>query len=131
MTYSILIIEDEPTLREKLALALTETVFKVTDISDYFEALWALSESKPDLLIMDEKLPQLDKWQACYWLHQTFDIPIVLLGRDSSDEAWTRAVQAGVDFYLRMPFGNLELPARVKAILRRCKRDSGGTVQKG
>ena len=131
MIYRILIIEGEPTLRKELTSALTETIFKVTDISDYFEALWELSEFKPDLVIMDEKLPQLDKWQACYWLHQTFGIPIILLGRDSSDEAWTRAVQAGVDFYLRMPFGNLELPARVKAILRRCERDSQGTVQKG
>ncbi len=123
MIYSILIIEGESTLRGELTSALTEAIFRVADIPDYFEALWELGEFKPDLVIVDEKLSLLDGWEACYWLHQTFGIPIILLGRDSSGEAWVKAVQTGADFYLRVPFSRLELPARVKAILRRYKKD--------
>ena len=121
--YSILIVEGKPALRIELISALTGDTFKVTDTSDYFEALWQLDESEYDLVIMNVELPLIDSWEACYWLHQTFGIPIILLGRDSSGEAWARAVQAGADFYLRVPFSYLELTARVKAILRRYRKD--------
>ncbi len=110
-------------MRKKLTSALTEDVFNVADILDYFEVLRKLDEFKPDLIIMDEESPLLDGCDACYQLHQTFGIPIILLGRDSGGEAWARAVQAGADFYLRVPFSCLELAARVKAILRRYKKD--------
>ena len=120
---SILIVEDEPVLGMELTSALTEAAFKVADVSDYFEAVWRLDEFKPDLAIVSVELPLLDGWKACYWLHQTFGIPVILLGRDSSGEAWVRAVQAGAEFYLRVPFGCLELVARVKAILRRYKKN--------
>ncbi len=56
-------------------------------------------------------------------LHQTFGIPIILLDKDLGGETWVRAVQAGADFYLRMPFSYLELAARAKAIL--CRHDKG------
>ena len=120
--YSILIVEGKPALRIELISALTGDNFRVTDTSDYLEALWQLDESEHDLVIMNVELPLIDSWEACYWLHQAFGIPIILLGRDSSDEAWVRAVQAGADFYLREPFNCLELAARVKAILRRYKK---------
>ena len=120
--YSILIVEGKPALRIELISALTRDAFKVTGTSDYFEALWRLYESEHDLAIVNVELALIDGWEACYRLHQTFGIPIILLGRDPSDEAWVRAVQAGVDFYLREPFSYLELAARVKAILRRYKR---------
>ena len=121
--YSILIIGGEPTLRRELTAALAEAVFDVADIPDYFEALWKLGEFKPDLLIVDEELALVDGREACYWLHQTLGIPIILLGRDLASEAWPRAVEAGADFYLRVPFAHEELAARVKAILRRYKKD--------
>lgn len=120
--YSILIVEGKPALRIELISALTGDTFKVTDTSDYFEALWRLDESEHDLVIMNVELPLIDGWEACYWLHQAFGIPIILLGRDPGDEAWVRAVRVGADFYLREPFNCLELAARVKAILSRYKR---------
>lgn len=123
MAHRILIIEDDPPLRRKLASALAEAAFKVASISDYSGMLWKLNEFKPDLVITDEELPLLDGWEACYWLHRTFGIPVIVLGRDSSDKAWARVAEAGADFYLRVPFSYLELAARVKAILRRYKKE--------
>ena len=110
-------------MTRELASALAKTAFKVVNIPDYLEALWELNELKPDLVIIDERLPSLNGWEACYRLHQTFSLPTILLGKDPSGEAWARAVQARADFYLRVPFSCLELAARVKAILRRYKKE--------
>jgi len=121
MTDSILIIESEPTLRRHLTSALSQAGFTVADVSDYSEACLKLVEFNPDMAIIDEVLPCGDGWDACYQLRNTFGIPVILLGQDSSDQAWMRAVEAGADLYLRKPFSYLQLVARVKAILRRYK----------
>ena len=59
--------------------------------------------------------------EACYQIYNTFGIPVILLGEDSSDEMWGRVMEAEADLYLVKPFGYQELVARVKAILRRYK----------
>ena len=120
---TVLVIEGKQSLKTELTSALAEADFKVADASDYFEALWRLDEFNPDLVVMDVDLPLLDGWEACYWLHKTFGIPIIMMGREPSDEAWVRATQTGADFYLKAPFSHSELTARVKAILRRYKKD--------
>ena len=120
-TDSILIVEGEPFLRARLISSLTESGFKVVGVVNYFEAIWRLGEFKPDLIIIDEDLPLLDGWEACYQLRQTFGIPVILLGDDYDGDVWLRAVQVGADFYLRMPFSSLELAARAKAVIRRYK----------
>jgi len=120
-TDSILIVEGEPFLRERLISSLNGSGFKVVGVVNYFEAIWRLGEFKPDLIIIDEDLPLLDGWEACYQLRQTFGIPVILLGDDYDGDVWLRAVQVGADFYLRMPFSSLELAARAKAVIRRYK----------
>ena len=122
MPDNILIIEGEPALRKEIASALAEAVFAVADVADYFEALLKLGEFKPDLVVLDEELPLVDGWEACYQLHQILGVPVILLGEDYSDEVWIRALEAGADFYLRMPVSCQELAARIKAILRRYRK---------
>jgi len=121
MSDSILIIEGEHGLRKALTSVLSKANFKVAGTSNYNEALLKLSMFKPDIVIMDEVLPDKDGMEACYQLRDTFDIPVVLLGEDSSNEVWERVMEAAADFYLIKPFSYLELVARVKAILRRYK----------
>jgi len=122
MTDRILIIEGEPTLRRELASALIEASFVVADVPDYPQALLKLNGFNPDLVIVDEVLSSGDGRDACFQLHDTFGIPVILMGEDSSNTAWERAIQAGADFYLKKPFGYLQLAARVRAILRRHKK---------
>jgi len=119
---SILIIEGEPTLRARLTSTLTKAGFVVADVADYPEALAKLDEFSPDMAIVDEVLPGGDGKYACSQLHSAFGIPVILLGKDSSGEAWMAAVQAGADFYFTKPSPHQELVTRVKAILRRYKR---------
>ena len=123
MTDSILVVESEPALRQEIALALTEAVFQVAEAPNYFEALWKLNQFRPDLVVLDEELPLVDGWEACYQLHQTFGIPVILLGEDASGEAWVKVLRTGADFYLRMPCSYAVLAARIKAILRRYKKE--------
>ena len=93
-TDRILIIEGEPSLRRELASALTEAGFTVATVANFPEALLKL-DFNPDMVIVDEVLPGGDGIEACSQLHSAFGIPTILLGSDSSGEAWTRAVEAG------------------------------------
>lgn len=122
---SILIIEGKPTLRKELTSALTKAGFVVADVADYPEALAKLYDFSPDMAIVDEVLPGGDGKYACSQLRNGFGIPVILLGKDSSGEAWVAAVEAGADSYLRKPLSYRELAARVRAILRRYKRAAG------
>lgn len=122
MSDSVLVVENELGIREEITSALSGAAFKVAEASDYFEALWKLDEFKPDLVVVNEKLPLVSGWKACYKLHWTFGIPVVLLGEDSRGEVWLEVLQAGADFYLRMPCSFCVLIARIKAILRRYRQ---------
>jgi len=121
MTDSILIIGGEATLRSEIASALSEAGFAIATVPDYPETLFKQNGVKPDIVIMDEVLPSGDGMEACYQLHGAFDIPVILLGEDSSDEVWGRVIESGADLYLLKPVRYRELVARVKAILRRYK----------
>ena len=125
---SILIIEGETNLRGNLASALTEVGFIVADVRDYPEALLKLDEFNPDIAIVDEALPSGDGKEVCSRLRNAFGIPVILLGKDSSGEAWKAAVEAGADFYFTNSFNRRVLAATVKAILRRYKEVKGELV---
>ncbi len=74
------------------------------------------------MVILGEGSSLVDRWEACSFLHRTRGIPIILLGREPSVEAWDRAEEAGFDFYFKKPFNYTELVVRAKAILRRYKK---------
>jgi len=119
MTDRVLIIEGEPRLRRELASALTEGGFVVADVPDRLEAN-EIREINPDLAIVDEVLPSGDGKGLCSLLHHR-NIPVILLGKDSSGEACVRALEAGADFYFTKPPAHQKVVERVKAILRRYK----------
>lgn len=119
MKYSILVIvESNCGLRTKIVSALTKEGFKVATMSNHEEVLPRLNKLKPRLIILEEGLP-IDSFEVCSRLRQAVDVPILMLCPVPGDKAWTRAVEAGADFYLVKPFSCLELVARVKALLRR------------
>ncbi|HUV56970.1 MAG TPA: response regulator [Dehalococcoidales bacterium] len=132
MTGRILVIAGEPISRSQISAALTKATFMVADVPNFPEALLKLNEFKPDVVIMDAVLPGGDGMEACYQLHSlhsTFGIPVILLGEDSSDEVWERVMEADADLYLAKPFSYVELAARVKAILRRYRRQKAPRYQ--
>lgn len=126
MKDNILVIEKSRVLRTRIASGLTKVGFRVTTAPDYLEGLLVLNEFKPDLAIVDGKLPLVNGWEACYQLHRAFDIPVILMGSDSRGQAWARAAEAGADFYLIKPFSYPELLSRVKATFRRYQKATAG-----
>ena len=119
----IMLIEDKPDLMRELSSALSNDIFIVTEASNYYEALWKMGEISPDLVILDEELPFVNGWQACQKINSDFGIPVILLGKDRSGHAWIKALEVGAEFYMKIPFGRLELEARIKAILRRYNKE--------
>ena len=117
----ILIIESEPMLSKKLATTLSEAGFSVTPLTFSFDSLLKIDDINPDMIIVDETLPGKDGMEVCSRLRNIFNVPIILLGRDFTGKQWARAVEAGADLYLRVPFSDRVLVARVNAILRRYK----------
>ncbi len=117
----IVIIEPDPLLNGKLVATLSEAGFSVIPLAFSFDSLLKLDEIDPDMFIVDETLPGRDGMEVCSTLRNIFEAPVVLLGKDSTGKQWARAVEAGGNLYLRVPFSDRVLVARVNAILRRYK----------
>ena len=122
MSDSILIVEADTSRKEALASALTEDVFSVVEVSSHSEALEKVRESQPDLVIIDEYLPEVDGWETCHQLSHDYGVPVIMVGEDDSGEVWVKMLDVGADFYLKLPVNYRLLPARIKAILRRYRK---------
>jgi len=120
--YKVLIMGGRPGLEEDLTSALDKNEFNVTSVPDISRATRGLDKSQPDIVILNVESKSTDSWDVCRKLHLKLGIPVIILGKDASENAWVKTVQVGADLYLRRPFGRGELAARVKAILRRYKK---------
>lgn len=122
MADSILIIENEASLRRDLASAFSSAGFVTTTVSDYAEGSLQLDELNPDMVIVDEVLLDGDGMEICHQLHSNRSIPVILLGEDSNSDKWERVMKSGAtDFYVVRPFSYQILVAIANIILRRCK----------
>lgn len=119
MPYRVLIVENELSLRQDLFSAFQRAKFEVAGTTDYSEAIQVLYESKVDLVIMESRLSDNDGFEACRNFRTIFNIPVILMGKDYSDEVWDRVSMANADFYEVKPCNFAALVARAKAILRR------------
>lgn len=125
----ILVVDDDPAVRESLRRSLTFNGYSVTLASDGVQALSALQEKRPDALILDVMMPRKDGLEVCRYLRSIGDeLPILMLtARDGVSER-VAGLDAGADDYLPKPFALEELLARLRAILRRSAIDAeGGT----
>jgi two-component system OmpR family response regulator len=116
----LLIVDDEENLRSMLAAALRHHGFTVTAAGNGREALRMMPEARPDLVVLDVMMPELDGFEVCRRLRADGDrTPVVFLtARDDTDDK-VRGLTLGGDDYLQKPFSLDELVARVEAVLRR------------
>src|SRR5687767_14227852 len=124
MSARILVVEDEPQLRNLLRLYLERDGHRVTDAGDGPTALAAYDRQPPDLVILDLMLPGMQGETVLEALRDAGDIPILITSAKRSDAERIAGLRAGADDYLAKPFNPHELTARVAAILRRAR----GTV---
>lgn len=126
----ILIVDDDPRLRQTLARGLEHVGHRVRAAADGDEAERLLAEAPVDLVLLDVMMPGRDGWQVLEDLRATgIDTPVIFLtARDAVDER-VRGLTAGADDYLSKPFAFEELAARIEAVARR--RETMPTVECG
>jgi DNA-binding response OmpR family regulator len=122
---SILVVDDEPDIRELLGLLLQRAGHDVCLTRDGREGLRALHADPPDLVILDITMPGLDGWQTLERIRDLSDVPVLMLTARSAELELVRGLRAGSDDYVIKPFGRQELLARVDVLLRRTR----GAVQ--
>lgn len=115
----ILVVDDDPHLREVLRYTLERQGWSVREAADGLVALNLLRHESADLLVLDVTMPELDGIETCRRIRQNSNIPIVFLS--SRDEELDRilGLEMGGDDYLTKPFSPRELVSRIKAVLRR------------
>lgn len=128
MSRLVLVVDDEPNIRELCRLYLEQEGFVVAEAADGLEAIKAATESKPDLVVLDLMLPGKSGFDVCREL-QPKGIPVVMLTARGDDVDKILGLELGADDYLTKPFNPRELVARVKAVLRRSSRSGSEAAE--
>lgn len=124
----ILVVDDEVQLQKALRLRLEREGYEVVTAGDGEEALRLFNETRPDLVILDVMLPQLDGFGVLAELRATSDTPVIILSARGDELDKLVGFRLGVDDYMTKPFSLAELVLRVAAILRRVQgRTTGGS----
>jgi len=121
MTETILVVEDEPALRDTLSYNLKKDGFTVEAVGDGRSALEAARRLKPDLVILDIMIPELDGLEVARILRKEMTTPILMLTARDDEIDRVVGLEVGADDYITKPFSMRELMARVKAQLRRTR----------
>ena len=121
MSETILVVEDEPALQETLAYNLEKQGYTVEAVGDGRAALEAARRLKPDLIVLDIMLPELDGFEVTKILRREMTVPILMLTARDDEIDRVVGLEVGADDYLTKPFSMRELLARVKAQLRRAQ----------
>jgi DNA-binding response OmpR family regulator len=122
MARTILVVDDEPVLRETLAEALDADGFRVVTAADGREALSRFREHQPDLVVLDLMLPELSGIEVCRIIRAESGVPIVMLTAKTSELDKVVGLELGADDYVTKPFSLRELSARIRALLRRTEQ---------
>ena len=127
----ILVVDDDPHIRELVRVFLEREGFDVLEAADGVEALAKLESVKADMVILDVMMPNMDGWELCRRLRQSVDLPLLMITAKGETSQKIKGFQLGTDDDLVKPFEPVELVARVKALLKRYRIASSQTVQAG
>lgn len=127
MAGTILVVDDEKSIRELLIFNLEKAGYQVGEAEDGLAALEKIRREKPDLVVLDLMLPGMDGMEVCRNLKVqplTAGIPVIMVTARNEEIDKVIGLELGADDYITKPFSPRELVARVKAVLRRSQRDS-------
>jgi DNA-binding response OmpR family regulator len=126
----ILVVDDEPNIREVVELYLRREGYEVEVVGDGSAALQAIERKIPDLIVLDLMLPFLSGTQLTRTLREgRYDIPIIMLTAKDDESDRVAGLELGADDYVTKPFSPKELVARVKAVLRRASNKPQAEAQ--
>lgn len=127
----ILVVDDDPGLRSLLGLALERAGFAVVTAADGQAALMQAAREAPDLIVLDQGLPELDGLEVCRRIRARSGVPILFLTARDDELDRVLGLELGADDYVTKPFSPRELVARVKAILKRSHGPAGDMLRQG
>ena len=128
---TILVVDDDPAIREMIKLALTRGGYKVQEAGNALDARQTIARQIPDLILLDWMLPGQSGFEFARALQRDSahrQIPVIMLTARDQEEDKVAALETGADDYVAKPFSVSELLARIKAVLRRTLRDSDGEI---
>lgn len=125
---TILIVDDEPPIRDILVYNLEKEGYKTIEASDGLTAVSMALEQRPDLILLDIMLPKLDGLSVCKRIKNSLNVPILMLTAKDGEIDKILGLELGADDYITKPFSVRELVARVKANLRKVEAVSSNKV---
>lgn len=123
---TILVIEDDPDIRALVVALLERAGMRAREAADGRVGVRAFFEQRPDLVVLDVGLPELDGWQVLERIRDLSEIPVLMLTAEGEQVQKVRGLEGGADDYVTKPFGHEELVARINALLRRGRGDGDG-----
>ena len=127
---TILVVDDEETIREVVRRYLEREGYLVKEAADGYEALRIIQDAPPSLIVLDLMLPGIDGLSLTQHLRQHRQIPIIMLTAKSEDNDRIRGLDLGADDYITKPFNPQEVVSRVRAVLRRSDRETISSAKK-
>jgi DNA-binding response OmpR family regulator len=125
---TILVVEDEDTLRRELARQLEQDGFDVVQAADGAEALERFRAAKPELILLDVMLPRLSGTELLRIIRRESDVPVLMLSARGSEVDRVVGLELGADDYVTKPFSLRELQARIRGLLRRAEQPAAATA---
>ena len=119
---SVLVVDDDSDVRMLVVELLARAGYRVNEAPDGRTALRTLYHERPDLVVLDVTMPELDGWRTLERIREVSDVPVVMLTARGAELEKVRALRGGADDYVTKPFGRQELLARVETVLRRAPR---------
>jgi DNA-binding response OmpR family regulator len=120
----VLVVDDEPTIREIVVSYLERDGFKTLEAADGHRARELLEHDPPDLVVLDLMLPGTDGLELCRWIRSRSRLPVIMLTARGEESDRIVGLELGADDYVTKPFSPRELAARVRTVLRRAEPDS-------
>ena len=120
---TILIVEDEDTVREVVSEGLQSEGYEVLVANNGLDGLRQAREANPDLILLDLMLPEMDGLSVCRALRRNSDVPIIMLTARGTEMDKIAGLETGADDYVVKPFSLGELLARIRSLLRRTRND--------
>lgn len=129
---SILVVDDEPVVRDVLSRYLTREGYTVSEANDGEEALSAIRNEQPQAVVLDLMLPRLSGLDVLKLVRLESDLPVIILSARASEAERINGLQLGADDYIVKPYSPREVVERVRAVLRRSEsRQSGRRIRHG
>jgi DNA-binding response OmpR family regulator len=121
----VLVIDDDDDIRNLVRTLVERTGATVHDAPNGKEGLREFHSWRPDLVVLDVNMPEMDGWNVLERIRDMSEVPVLMLTARGEELERVRGLQSGADDYVVKPFGKQELVARIQALLRRAARGSG------